>query len=148
VKIPKPDAKGFVAFADIPDEILVTAVMADVPFGVAVSVAKQLKKARPTTKRPCAVCHRLRTPEGHDPCVASLPGVINACRGHGVCPGYILMTGEGSTGECDAKHDIFHRVELGGGFIIRTPDGKRRKVPCSILFIRKPMRRLSIALGG
>jgi hypothetical protein len=30
-----------------------------------------------------------RTPEGHDPCIARLPGVRYACCGHGVREGYI-----------------------------------------------------------
>jgi hypothetical protein len=129
----KPDPDGFIELEKIPDVVLLAATMADVPLAVAVSVARQLKKARPTTKRPCVVCHRLRTPEGHDPCIANLPGVIKACCGHAVCPGYMLMIGEGSTGETDAKHNMFHRIELGGGFIIRTPDGKLRKIRCSII---------------
>ena len=33
--------------------------------------------------RPCARCGQMETPEGHDPCIANLPGVINACCGHG-----------------------------------------------------------------
>ena len=31
----------------------------------------------------CKACFRTRTPEGHDPCIANLPGVKNACCGHG-----------------------------------------------------------------
>jgi hypothetical protein len=61
------------------------------------------------------VCHQLRTPEGHDPCIANLPGVIEACCGHGVCPGYILMYGKESTGALDA-HNTFIRIKLGGRF--------------------------------
>jgi hypothetical protein len=33
--------------------------------------------------RPCGYCDRPNTPEGHDACLADLPGVINACCGHG-----------------------------------------------------------------
>jgi len=33
--------------------------------------------------KPCGVCGRERTPEGHDPCLGELPGVVNACCGHG-----------------------------------------------------------------
>jgi hypothetical protein len=43
------------------------------------------------SKRPCPKCDRLPTPAGHDPCVASLPGVIAACCGHGVEDGYIMF---------------------------------------------------------
>lgn len=31
----------------------------------------------------CAHCGGLPTQEGYDPCIANLPGVMNACCGHG-----------------------------------------------------------------
>ena len=34
--------------------------------------------------RPCGHCGALSTPEGHDACLGALPGVSNACCGHGV----------------------------------------------------------------
>jgi len=34
--------------------------------------------------RPCPRCGRLPTPEGHDACLGTLPGVKSACCGHGV----------------------------------------------------------------
>lgn len=34
-------------------------------------------------KVPCGICKELLTPEGHDPCLGTLPGVMNACCGHG-----------------------------------------------------------------
>lgn len=46
-------------------------------------------KAFPTRKRACAACRLKRRPNGHDPCMPDLPGVENACCGHGVSPGYI-----------------------------------------------------------
>lgn len=33
--------------------------------------------------RPCGHCGRENTPEGHDGCLGTLPGVANACCGHG-----------------------------------------------------------------
>ena len=33
--------------------------------------------------RPCGNCGRHETPEGHDACLGTLPGVMNACCGHG-----------------------------------------------------------------
>lgn len=33
--------------------------------------------------RPCGHCGRPNTPEGHDGCLGTLPGVMNACCGHG-----------------------------------------------------------------
>lgn len=33
--------------------------------------------------RPCGHCRLRYTAEGHDPCLGTLPGVVNACCGHG-----------------------------------------------------------------
>lgn len=35
------------------------------------------------TKRPCGKCYKYFTPEGHDGCLGTLPGIMNACCGHG-----------------------------------------------------------------
>ncbi len=35
------------------------------------------------TQPRCSHCHLLPTPEGHDACLGTLPGVWNACCGHG-----------------------------------------------------------------
>jgi hypothetical protein len=40
----------------------------------------------------CPVCKLERTPEGHDPCLGTLPGVKFACCGHGYKRGYIYFT--------------------------------------------------------
>lgn len=37
----------------------------------------------------CQQCKQARGPEGHDPCIAHLPGVNFACCGHGEEDGYI-----------------------------------------------------------
>lgn len=34
-------------------------------------------------KRPCGKCNQFPTPEGHDACLGTLPGLMNACCGHG-----------------------------------------------------------------
>lgn len=34
-------------------------------------------------ERPCGRCGKHMTAEGHDPCIEGLPGVKNACCGHG-----------------------------------------------------------------
>lgn len=34
-------------------------------------------------ERPCGHCGGCQTPEGHDGCLGTLPGVMNACCGHG-----------------------------------------------------------------
>jgi hypothetical protein len=123
----------------VTDDIVLAASLANVTLDEAVEVAKALKNARPTAKRPCAVCHRLRTPEGHDPCIANLPGVIQACCGHGVSRGYILMLTEKSTGVAYVKNNMLYRLDFssgrtGPGLVMETPDGQR-EVPCSILSI-------------
>lgn len=41
------------------------------------------------SKRPCPQCHKLPTPEGHDACLGTIPGALNACCGHGVQSGYV-----------------------------------------------------------
>lgn len=41
--------------------------------------------------RPCISCGERATSDGHDPCIANLPGVVNACCGHGVEEGYIMF---------------------------------------------------------
>ena len=38
---------------------------------------------------PCPRCGEMPTKEGHDFCLANLPGVLNACCGHGKERGYI-----------------------------------------------------------
>lgn len=37
----------------------------------------------------CPKCQKKQTKDGHDPCIANLPGVKFACCGHGVDDGYI-----------------------------------------------------------
>jgi hypothetical protein len=49
-----------------------------------------LTLARPSA-RPCPKCGRHQTGDGHDPCIANLPGVRAACCGHGVQPGYVAF---------------------------------------------------------
>lgn len=40
----------------------------------------------------CQKCQKERTPEGHDPCLGTLPGVDFACCGHGEDEGYIAFS--------------------------------------------------------
>lgn len=39
----------------------------------------------------CGRCQQERTPERHDPCLGTLPGVAFACCGHGRVDGYIYF---------------------------------------------------------
>jgi hypothetical protein len=43
----------------------------------------------PAQYRPCPQCHKPPTPEGHDACLGTIPGALNACCGHGVQEGYV-----------------------------------------------------------
>lgn len=40
-------------------------------------------------RRPCLKCNLKPTKDHHDPCIANLEGVKNACCGHGVVHGYV-----------------------------------------------------------
>ena len=42
-------------------------------------------------KQRCPACGLCPTPEGHDPCLGTLPGVRYACCGHGRDQGYIMF---------------------------------------------------------
>jgi len=39
--------------------------------------------------KPCPLCGNMPTKEGYDFCLGKLPGVKNACCGHGIKEGYI-----------------------------------------------------------
>src|SRR3954462_3208827 len=39
----------------------------------------------------CKRCGLARTPKGHDPCIANLPGVVFACCGHGENQAYVVF---------------------------------------------------------
>jgi len=55
--------------------------------------------------RPCVLCHKLATSDGHDPCIANLPGVNHACCGHGVERGYVKFSNDVCLrGEFDPTH--------------------------------------------
>lgn len=42
-----------------------------------------LQPVRNDKNRACRKCKKENTPEGHDGCLGTLPGVMNACCGHG-----------------------------------------------------------------
>jgi hypothetical protein len=41
----------------------------------------------------CLACGEFRTPQGHDPCIRDLPGILGACCGHG--GGHCYLDGDG-----------------------------------------------------
>jgi hypothetical protein len=94
----------------VPEEILCVAMRADVSLAEAYILVDKLRKARPTQTRPCALCHRLKPKSGryrhHDPCIKNMPGVVNACCGHGVTNGYFILNDEAQTYyRCNFKFD-------------------------------------------
>lgn len=51
---------------------------------------REFNRASPTARRACAACGLKRKEAyGPDPCLGYLPGVRNACCGHGVREGYV-----------------------------------------------------------
>lgn len=46
--------------------------------------------------RPCGHCGRDNTSEGYDACLGTLPGVMNACCGHGEVKGAYVHFDDGS----------------------------------------------------
>lgn len=40
----------------------------------------------------CEYCHLTCGPDEHDPCVRQLPGVVEACCGHGKRFGYVVFS--------------------------------------------------------
>jgi len=46
-------------------------------------------KAEGENIKPCVRCGNMPTKDGHDSCIANLPGIKNACCGHGVRDGYL-----------------------------------------------------------
>jgi len=64
-----------------------------------------------TNERPCKLCGRYATKEGHDACIPNLPNVEFACCGHGQCYkeydhyyGYVKFT----TG-VELREDLFKK---------------------------------------
>ena len=46
-------------------------------------------------KFPCGICGKKLTDEGHDACIGTLPGVMNACCGHGqIDEAYLMFSDE------------------------------------------------------
>ena len=48
------------------------------------------------TTRDCGHCYKRNTPEGHDGCLGTLPGVANACCGHGAVEEAYIQLHDGS----------------------------------------------------
>lgn len=66
-----------------------------------------IKYGKVSNPRPCPKCQEFPNEKGHDPCIANLPGVKNACCGHGVEPGYIAFD-NGKTKRFFSTEDMLH----------------------------------------
>lgn len=62
-------------------------------------------------ERCCGLCKQLRTPEGHDPCLGTLPGVMNACCGHGETSSAYVQFPDGSDIRGDEALEYFERAK-------------------------------------
>jgi hypothetical protein len=65
------------------------------------------------SNRPCVFCFKVRTKEGHDGCLGSLPNVSNACCGHGDIEEAYVLFDDGTRLEYQAALD-FQREHKGG----------------------------------
>ena len=63
------------------------------------------------TKRPCGHCGELATKKGHDRCIANLPGVVNACCGHGEDTDAYVMFENGVYLQGDDAMREFRRIQ-------------------------------------
>ena len=61
--------------------------------------------------RPCAHCGQHSTPEGHDACLGTLPGVMNACCGHGHSLSAYVQFGDGRSLSGNAAIDAMGKLK-------------------------------------
>lgn len=84
----------------------------------------------------CSVCKKYTTKDGHDPCIPNLPGVKNACCGHGEPDrGYIQF----ENGLCiyfDMEYIVDWSTYVDDG-IERPNDGRPIKNAKHIIFRKK-----------
>jgi hypothetical protein len=74
------------------EKIKIKDVVQDYPSGNKKQNNMQSKENQldPSVQRtPCVKCGKLPSKENHDACLGTLPGVIDACCGHGVTEAYI-----------------------------------------------------------
>lgn len=67
--------------------------------------------------RPCGFCRAPNTAHGHDACFGQLPGVMNACCGHGETKdAYVQM--------CDGRRFAGrHALQIAAGLLLAPPEG-------------------------
>ena len=62
--------------------------------------------------RPCGHCGLANTSEGHDGCLGTLPGVMNACCGHGEEGSAYIMYESGNI--IRGKHSLVEMMKMKG----------------------------------
>lgn len=87
----------------------------------------------------CTKCNKSATKDGHDPCIANLHGVINACCGHGHDQGYVMFE-NGIT-----IRGVFDHVESSKGLIDKK-NGKITIMHENIGIVRTPKEWVELAL--
>lgn len=60
--------------------------------------------------RPCGYCGLPNTPQGHDGCLGTLPGVKNACCGHGELRGAYVQFSDGTVILAQAARDFWENI--------------------------------------
>ena len=69
----------------------------------------QLPVADNYKEMPCGSCGKIATPEGHDACLSELPGLMNACCGHGnINEAYVQFL----DGECIRGGDAMNIIKI------------------------------------
>ena len=83
------------------------------------------------TTRPCGKCGLPFTPEGHDGCLGTLPGVMNACCGHGCTESAYVqfwngerLSGKAAINTMNAMKDSFlETIEIMSNGAYTSPEG-------------------------
>ena len=83
------------------------------------NTARAIAEGRPPER--CRWCNRERTPEGHDGCLGTLPGVVYACCGHGGDAGYVMFeNGLTITGYFDHVNVPFRDRKIPMGITVQS----------------------------
>jgi hypothetical protein len=61
-------------------------------------------------KRACGHCHKPPTADDHDACLGTLPGVMNACCGHGVSEDAYVQMNDRSTLRGEPAKEFIRRL--------------------------------------
>ena len=62
--------------------------------------------------RPCGRCGQYPSEEGHDACLGTLPGVMNACCGHGDVPEAYVQMPDGTHFQGQAALNLIDKLRV------------------------------------